>query len=182
MPEDKENPQKFQNLDLREAYCFGWEPKAKDKCWYNLSVKSRTLGWKSTDVKALEQSLKQNVDACYFYLASFYFTDVDSDVKYFCFFDNSKSLWGLQIQDSPKAEIEAEDVKAFFSSEIVKKAMVRARSLVMRAAEEFNSCLLPHLEDGELLEVDEVKLEAILHTIRQEFSMVNLGTGQYMLA
>lgn len=97
----------FANLDLREAYCFGWEKGAKKKCWYNKSLEAKAIGWKKADVPGIELSLKQNVDACYFYLVNLYFVDLDDDMRWHAFFDNSKGLWRLEIQDSPKAEVES---------------------------------------------------------------------------
>lgn len=90
MPDDNNEEQAikpFSNLDLNEWYCFGIE-HPKENSWVNLCMRSRTLGWKKVNVKMLERSLAQNVDASYLYLASFYLTDLDDDTKYLCFFDN----------------------------------------------------------------------------------------------
>ena len=106
--EEGEEIKPFENLDLREAYCFGWEKDAKKKCWYNKSLQAKAVGWKKADVPGIEQSLKRNVDACYFYLVSFYFVDLEDEMRWHAFFDNSKGLWRLEISDSTKAELDAQ--------------------------------------------------------------------------
>lgn len=48
--------------------------------------------------------------------------NVDDDTAYTAWFDNSASLWGVQIADSPKAELEAQERADFFKSGLFKKA------------------------------------------------------------
>lgn len=175
--EEKANP--FDNLDLNEWYCFGIEHPKKSS-WAYICMKSRTLGWKAIDVKKLENSLRQNVDASYICLASFYLTNLDDDMKYLCFFDNQKCMWGLQVQDSPKAEISIEDKAAFFKSDMFKKIAQRTADIVLRANDEYEQVIDQHLKNGELLEVDEVKLSAILHLIGQTLTISNLRNGKWM--
>lgn len=179
-PEEDEQVKPFANLDLREAFCFGWEKDTKKKCWYNKALESKAIGWKKADVSGIELSLKQNVDACYFYLANFYFVDLDDEIKWHAFFDNSKGLWRLEIQDSPKAEIDAQQYADFFASDLMKKAASRAYDLIKRAEKEFEETLRYHLENGEMLQVDEVKLNAELHFINDSLLMENLKTCKWV--
>lgn len=178
--QEDEQAKPFANLDLREAYCFGWEKDAKKKCWYNKSLEAKAVGWKKADVPGIELSLKQNVDACYFYLASFYFVDLDDEIKWHAFFDNSKGLWRLEIQDSPRAEIDSQQYADFFGSDLMKKAASRAYDLIKRAEKEFEETLRFHLESGELLQVDEIKLEAEMHFINDSLLMENLKACKWV--
>ena len=178
--DEEEQAKPFANLDLREAYCFGWEKDAKKKCWYNKCLEAKAIGWKKADTSSIELSLKKNVDACYFYLVSFYFVDLDDEIRWHAFFDNSKGLWRLEIQDSPKAEIESQQYADFFGSELMKKAASRAYDLIMRAQKEFEETLRFRLEGGELLMVDEIKLGAVLHFINDSLLMENLKACKWV--
>lgn len=138
---EEEQQKPFQDLDLREAYCFGWEKNAKKNCWYNKSLEAKAIGWKNADVQGIQLSLKQNVDACYFYLVNFYFIDLEDETRWHAFFDNSKGLWRLEIQDSPKAEIDAQQYADFFASDMMKKSSARAYDLIKRAEKEYYETL-----------------------------------------
>lgn len=72
-------------------------------------------------------------------------------------------MWSLQVQDSPKAEISLEQKADFFKSDMFKKVAGRTADLVARAVVQYNEVIEQHLKSGELLDVDEVKLAAILH-------------------
>ena len=89
-------------------------------------------------------------------------------------------MWGLQIQDSPKAEIELEQKADFFKSELFMKIASRTADLTLRALDEYNNVIEQHLKDGELLEVDEVKLSAILHIITRQLTIDNIRNGKWM--
>ena len=178
--QDDNAPKPFAQLDLREASCFGWERDPKQKCWYNKCLHAKTVGWKNADVQGIQESLKNNVDACYFYLANFYFVDVEDEMRWHAFFDNSKGLWRLEIQDSPKAELESQQYADFFGSDMMKKTANRAYDLIKRAEKEFNETLKVHMDNAELLEVDEVKLEAELHFINDSLLMENLKSCKWV--
>jgi len=84
----------FENLDLNVWRCFGIEHPV-DKSWVSLCIRSRTLGWEETNQEELQLSLKTNVDESYLRIATFFLTDLDDDMKYTCFFDNMKCMWGV---------------------------------------------------------------------------------------
>lgn len=172
----------FDNLDLKKIYVFGQESNASENCWYNLSLKAKTIGWKKIDVKQIELSLKRNVDACYFYLASLYFVDLDDDTRYHAFFDSNKGLWRLEIEDSPDADLDIQQISDFFKSNEMQKAAKQCYDIIIRAKKEYDESLKTHIESGELLEVDEVKLSAILYFINQDITMQNLRTCKWMNA
>lgn len=178
--EQNEAPAPFSMLDLKSERCFGWQPKANICCWYNLSLTGKANGWTEPLTQRVEKSLKQNVDDCYFCLAQLNFIDLDDDVKYHAQFDSAKGMWKLSIADSPDAELTLEQIGNFFKSDIMKRCAKRCYDLVIRAYREFEQTLRPMLEDGKLLDVDEVKLAAILHFISEDITMQNLRTCKWM--
>lgn len=178
--ENSEEQKPFSALDLREAYVFGWEKNPTKKCWYNLSLQARALGWDKANIQQLESSLKTNVEACYFHLASLYFIDLEDDTRYHAWFDTMKMLWGLEIEDSPKAELEIQQIGDFFKSDIVKKCISRCAELITRAAKEFDENLRVQLEEGRMLAVDEVKLAAILDAVSKDITMKSFREGKWM--
>lgn len=178
--ENAEEQQKpFQNLDLKKATCFGWQLGNKKNGWTAKAVLAKQFGWKNADVEGIEFSLKANVDECYLSLASFEFMDLDDDTRWHAWFDNSKMMWKLEICDSPKAEIQMEQIADFFKSEMMKKCAQRAADLISKAEKDFEEVLRPHLENGELLAVDEVKLSAILFFIRGDALMQDLRSCKW---
>ena len=60
-------PMPFQNIQLVEAFCFGWCTRAADLCWANIADGSVSKGWRNSDIQRLDVDLKKNVDACYFF-------------------------------------------------------------------------------------------------------------------
>lgn len=103
---DEEAAKPFSSLDGKEVYVFGWEPNPKARCWYDLSLQAKTYGYTEDLMQKIERSLQQNVDACYFQLASLYFIDLEDEMGYHAYFDNMKGLWKLEVTDSPDAPIE----------------------------------------------------------------------------
>jgi len=75
-------------IDIRSIRCFGWAPHPKQNCWYDMSMTSRTFGWKNVDHDAIESSLAKNVDESYFSVVQVGIVDTDDDTKYLCRFDN----------------------------------------------------------------------------------------------
>ena len=60
-------PTPFQNIQLVEAFCFGWCTRAADLCWANIADGSVSKGCQNSDIQRLDVDLKKNVDACYFF-------------------------------------------------------------------------------------------------------------------
>lgn len=176
-----EETKPFSNLDGKDVFVFGWEPNAENKCWYNLSLKEKAFGWDSTNVKDIEISLKKNVDACYFYIASLYFVDLDDDIRYHAFFDNMKGLWKLEITDSPKAELDIQQIGDFFKSDLMTKAAKQCYTIITRAAKEFEQNLRGPLENAKFISIDEVKLSAILDVANNNLFMENLRLSKFMI-
>ena len=181
--EDKgqeEQKKPFDALDLKEAYVFGWELNPEKKCWYNLSLQARAVGWNNANIQQLENSLKTNTEACYFHLASLYFIDLEDETRYHAYFDTMKMLWALEITDSPKADLEIQQIGDFFKSDLMKKCAKRCGDLITRAAKEFEDNLEFHLSQGQLLKVDETKLSAILQAVKQDITIKSLRECKWM--
>lgn len=172
--EDAKKP--FDSLDLRGITLFGGR-------WVELATQSKTLGWsRVVDKLALEKSLARAVDSSYFRIVSFNAEDLDTEITWHASFLNDKGLWELEIFDSPHADVEPEQMADFFGSAEFKKIAKRAGWLLEEASKAVNEVIMPRLEAGELLGVDEVKLAAIMHWISDKQFMENLRSGKFMEA
>lgn len=154
----------FDGLDLRGALCFGYN-YPKSSSWTNLAEIAVDKGWNNIDVKQLETNLMHNVEACYYKIAQFKFENVNDDMKYLLWFDNNKGLWGVCIEGSPDAEMTIEQRADFFKSEMFQKIAKQAYYTIVDAKKSYDKIIRQHVENGELLDVDVVKLDAILHFI-----------------
>ena len=180
----------FSNLDLKQITVFGrgnnfeevegkkGEPAGQD--WAEIAEQSKTVGWKNIDKEALEKSLAEDAETCYFRLVSFNVTDLDDDTVWHASFLNSKGLWDLEIADSPKADVEPEQMADFFSSEEFLKIAKKAGWILEGARSLLEEVINDPLENGELLDVDEVKLAAIMHWLSDKQVMENLRSGKFM--
>ena len=88
--------------------------------------------------------------------------DLATEVAWVAKYINDKSLWKLEIKDSSTAEVLDEDKAAFFQSEEFGKILRDCGDTLIKALKIFNDVVKNHLEKAEMLEVDEVKLSAIL--------------------
>ena len=70
--------------------------------------------------------------------------------------------------------------KAFFKSEVFKNTAKRAYELVMRGLKTYQDVVKQHLEDGELIEVDETKMEAIEHFLTDQTLLKNFRLGKFI--
>lgn len=138
---EAEGPKPFANLDLKRVTCFGWQKNPSETCWYNKCLLAQKLGWENSDKMGIELSLKENVDNCYFCIATLDFTDLDDDTPYRAEFENTKMMWKLSIKDSPRAELEMQQIGDFFKSDLMKKAAQRTADLVQRGIAMYNDFL-----------------------------------------
>lgn len=106
--------------------------------------------------------------------------DLDTDIKWQLSFICDKSMWELVIEDSPDAEVSLDDKTAFFKSEMFRKIAVKSSDYIERAKKTYSEIVEEHLEKGELLEVDEVKLSRELFCIQNTGTMDNLRSGKYI--
>lgn len=168
----------FDGLDLRKASCFGYSfPKASS--WTNLAEVALDKGWENIDADKLQDSLMHNIEKCYYKIAQFKLSNVNDDMKYSLWFDNNKGLWDLAISNSPKAELTVEQRAGFFKSEMFKKIAKRTYFIITEAKKTYDKIVKFHIENGELLDVDVVKLDAILHFIGMQYFLDNILAGKY---
>lgn len=168
----------FENLDLRGISIFGG--REGRLAWSELAKQSKTLGWQNIDRLALAKSLARAVDATYFRIVSFKAEDLDTEITWHASFLNDKGLWELEIFDSPRAEVEPEQYRDFFSSASFKKIAKKAGWILEESRKLLEDIIEPKLYIGDLLEVDEVKLAAIMHWLSDKQWMENLRTGKFM--
>lgn len=171
--EDIKKP--FDNLNLKGVTLFGGY-------WVELATQSKTLGWSGVDKLALEKNLARAVDSSYFRIVSFNVEDLDTEITWHASFLNDKGLWELEIFDSPRADVEPSQMADFFGSDEFKRIAKRAGWLLEEAKQVVKDVIMPKLEVGELLSVDEVKLSAIMHWLSDKQFMENLRSGKFMEA
>ena len=169
----------FAGLDLRSAKCFGYSlPETKN--WKYIADQADDVGRKLVDVGTLERSLTKDVEDSYFKIAQFSLTNVDDDTDYTLWYDNNKALWGLSIKNSPKAEISIEERADFFKSDQLKKIAQKTYARITMAKKTYDNIIKPRLNNGELMLVDVIKLDAIISFIETEHFMDNLLNGKYL--
>lgn len=86
-------------------------------------------------------------------------------MSYVLWFDNNRGLWDVRIMDSPKAELTVEQRADFFKSETFKKIAKRTYYVIVDAKSLYEQIVKEHVENGDLIDIDVVKLDAILHWI-----------------
>lgn len=176
---EEDDINEFDGLDLRKALCFGYScPKATS--WTNLAQIAIDKGWNNIDANQLEDNLLHNVEACYFKIAQFKLENVNDEMGYLLWFDNNRGLWDVSIKDSPKAELTIEQRADFFKSEIFKKIAKRAYYIIVDSKKIYEQIVKQHIENGELIDVDVIKLDAILHYIDQQYFLENILNGKYL--
>ena len=169
----------FENLDLKAAYCFGYESPLS-ACWQRIAQETVTTGWTREKAKAIEESLKKNVDSSYQKICMYKLVDLDTDITWQVSFICQKSMWELVIADSPDAEVSLDEKQEFFKSEMFRKVAVKSSDYIEAAKKTFKDIVQAHLENGEMLKVDEVKLAAIDFCIQNSGSMDNLRSGKFI--
>ena len=113
-------------------------------------------------------------------VASFRIANVDDDMEYSLWFDNNKALWRLEVLDSPKAEIDSEELSNFFKSSLVKKIAKKTYYRLLDAKKTYLKNVKPEIENGNMLLVDVIKLEAIVDFLQSENFMQNILTCKYL--
>lgn len=166
------------NFDLTFVECFGFtSPRAKS--WTKLADRAFTDGGAQAK-KELEKSLADNVEAAYYRLVGLGVKDLDTDTEYFVSFINGKKLWDMEISGSKEAEVLPEDKDAFFKSDLFKKVLKQASTDLDEAAKLYKDVVKQHIEAGELMEVDETKLERVIFDCNDKLLMKNLKSGKHL--
>ena len=167
------------NIDLKNIECFGFTFPRKDS-WYVVLQKSVSKGWKSIDIDTFQKTLNENVLRSYEYIVNILSRDIDTDTEYLASFNNKKKLWKLEIPGSDDDAVSPEDKKAFFKDENFKRTCKRADEILKNALASCENMIMPEVEKGNFINVDEIKLEAILDMIRDQTFMKNLKLGKYI--
>lgn len=166
------------NFDLTFVECFGFtSPRAKS--WTKLADRAFTDGGEQAK-KDLEKSLANNIEASYYRLVGIGVKDLDTDTEYFVSFVNGKKLWDMEISGSKEAEVLPEDKDAFFKSDVFKKVLKQASTDLDRALKTYEEVVKQHIEAGELMEVDETKLERVIFDCNDKLLMKNLKSGKHL--
>ena len=177
--ESAEEVKPFSGLDLKSVRCFGFAAKGQD-CWKSMADQIEDVGIDYVDIKRLENSLAKDVDQSYLRIAEFKLANVDDDMVYEIWFDNNKGLWGIAIQDSPKAEMTIEERADFFKSDMFKKIAKKTYYRLLDAKNSYYKNVNSLVQNGGLLDVDVIKLEAILSFISSDYFLKNIEAGKYL--
>lgn len=157
----------FERLDLKAVSCFGWSrpDKSGETGWAATARKCVSFGWSEEAARKIDDGLAADVSRSFRRIASGRFVDLDTQVQYRAYFDNAKGLWFLEIVDSPAADVLDEDLQGFFGSEEAGRFARRCSHLALDAADVYGGIVKEHLENGELLKVNEQKLDRILRDL-----------------
>lgn len=163
----------FERLDLKAVSCFGWSrpDKSGDAGWTATARKCVSFGWSEEAARKIDDGLAADVSRSFGRIASGRFVDLGTQTQYKAYFDNAKGLWFLEIADSPGAAPLDEDLQGFFGSEEAGRFARRCAQLALSAKDVYDKVVKEHLENGELLKVNEQKLEWILR---------DLGVGRFV--
>jgi hypothetical protein len=163
----------FERLVLDGAECFG--ASAPDESgmagWAAYAGRCVTVGWRQDAARRIDDGLAADVAKSYRRIARGKFTDVATGIGYEAWFDNGKAVWFLKIQDSPKAAPTDDDLSGFFGSDKFAQFARRCAGYAIAAKSVYEEVVHEHLKNGELLSVNEQKLESILRS---------LGVGRFV--
>ena len=170
----------LENLNIKRIYCFGWS-QPLNKNWTSIANSSINKGWKAIDKKALESTLAADVLRSYSRLFESEFEDLDDSIHYTVYFDNNKKLFCLELTNGKDngAELMLEQKKLFFKSDMFKKTTRRAHELLERAKKIYEGQVKQHIEDGDLLEIDEIKAEAVESFLNDSQLMRNFKLAKW---
>lgn len=177
--DQKKDNDEFSGLALVKCSCFGYM-YPKSSSWVNLSQAVDDKGWSNVNQKQIESSLMHNVEQCYYSIASFILSNANDDMKYRLWFDNNKSMWKVEVLNSPRAEMSIEQRAALFKHPLVIKIAKQAWHLLLNAKKTYYKTLSRHVEEGELLAVDVVKLGAIMHFLDLQYFLNNVRDLKYI--
>lgn len=169
----------FAGLDLRFARCFGYSLPAKDN-WLNIAKQSEDMHWDFVDSKQLEQNLADDVEKSYQFIAEYKLTNVDDDMNYVVKFNNNEAVWQIEIANSPKAEMTIEERADFFKSDMMKKIAKQTYKRLTNAKETYDKLVDYRMKNGEFLNVDLAKFEAIYSFLDNEHFMQNILKCKYL--
>lgn len=86
--------------------------------------------------------------------------------------------WILELPGSDLDAVTDEDIKAFQDSEEFKKFKTKVLEVTSQAAETAKKILLPIIQTGKFINVDEIKLEAELDMLDNPDFVKSLASGK----
>lgn len=108
------------------------------------------------------------------------FKDVESDMQYVVKFENDRKLWNLEVKSSPDALIPKDDKKTFFGSEVWKLTCRRAVEILERSLNTLKDYVIPKLEAGELLGVEELHFGKLIKYLEDPEILKNIKMHKYI--
>lgn len=179
--QDKEEAlEKFKNLDTINISVFGYSSsESPEQQWLTQLIKLRKLN--ALNKEEFIKSFKKDVEDSYVNLASFKIEDLDSEFVYIIFFDNLAKKWNVQLEGSTQADsVDIMDKIDLFKTDEVKSLVKRALEVFKQADIFVKKHIMMHIENGDLLEVDETKLEAILDMLNDQELLSNFKKRVYV--
>ena len=167
------------NIDIKNITCFGFQAPQK-KSWLTQSRNLSAHGLNNIDKTAFEKSLADNVKFTYENLISISFVDLDTNTNYLVGFENKLKLWHLTIPDTTDEAIDENDKKEFFKSDIFKKICKRSIQIMTQAFDICKNHIMPIVSKGEFINLDEIKLEAILALLDDPTVKSNIKQGKHI--
>lgn len=86
--------------------------------------------------------------------------------------------WTLELPGSDLDAVTDEDIKAFQDSEEFKKFKTKVLEVTSQASEAAKKLLLPIIQTGKFIDVDEIKLEAELDMLDNPDFVKSLASGK----
>lgn len=86
--------------------------------------------------------------------------------------------WTLELPGSDLDAVTDEDIKAFQDSEEFKKFKTKVLEVTSQASEAAKKILLPIIQTGKFIDVDEIKLEAELDMLDNPDFVKSLASGK----
>lgn len=148
-------------LDFIQGTCFGKQPTPSWLSMLNTDSISDIISNSNTQ-KQFENSLVKAVNSSYLHLATLEFKDIDSDIVYVVKFDNIQKKWIIEIKDSANAEVSLEEKTEITKSDEFSKLIKKLTLFIFEtASNSYIKFVVPMIEEGNFLKVDEAKSEAI---------------------
>ena len=169
-------------IDIKNITCFGFN-SPRDKSWLEIFKKVQEVGWNKLSIPYIwevENQLASSILNAYDSLVTISFVDLDTDFKYVCKFDNIAKKWKLELPGTVNSKdvISPEDLKNFFSDKLFKKVCRRSDKYLTEANSAIEAIILPKINEGFMLKINEIKLEAVHDMLKDPVLRRNLKTGK----
>jgi len=173
------------NFEFRSFDVFGLSSMKNKLSWRHLLKQEGGFDAFKKVGGVSKTDLDDNIEASYYCLVGIVLEDLDSSIQYFLSFVNGKKMWALDLANvenpkSPDVEVDPKFKVEFFHDDFIKKVIARSYDVLLDSKKLVENELMPHVEAGELLDVDETKLEAILHFLGDQQLMNNLKKAIYL--